>query len=261
MWWHQLCCKNTDYITFKQLFVMKKIILLLLLIPFLGTAQFNNLLKKATDQAAILTKSNSSLDIAAGLREALNKGVTEQVSKLAKTDGFYKNETVKILMPEELAKVDRTLRKMGMASLADEGIQALNRAAEDAVKEATPIFVDAIKKITITDAKSILMGNDDAATTYLQSSTTTPLYAKFSPVVQTSIGKVGADVIWSSLISKYNTLPLVQKVNPDITDYVTNKALEGVFKMITVEEKNIRNNLNARTSDVLKKVFALQDKK
>lgn len=240
---------------------MKKSFLLLLMIPFFGIAQFNNILKKATDKAAILTKSDSSLDIAAGLREALNKGVTEQVSKLTKTDGFYKNEAVKILMPEELVKVDRTLRKMGMSSLADEGIQALNRAAEDAVKEATPIFVDAIKKITITDAKSILMGKEDAATTFLQSATTTPLYAKFSPVVQTSIGKVGADVIWASLISKYNTLPLVQKVNPDITDYVTNKALEGVFKMITVEEKNIRTNLNSRTSDVLKKVFALQDKK
>lgn len=240
---------------------MKKSFLLLLLIPFLGTAQFNNLLKKATDQAAILTKTNSSLDIAAGLREALNKGVTEQVSKLTQTDGFYKNQAVKILMPDELVKADRTLRKMGMASIADDGIRALNRAAEDAVKEATPIFVDAIKNISITDAKSILMGGETAATTYLQSSTTKPLYAKFSPVVQTSIGKVGADVIWASLISKYNTIPLVQKANPDITDYVTNKALEGVFKMITVEEKNIRSNLNYRTSDVLKKVFALQDKK
>lgn len=240
---------------------MKKSVLLLLLIPFLGIAQFNTILKKATDKAAILTKTNSSLDIAAGLKEALNKGVTEQVSKLTKTDGFYKNEAVKILMPDELAKVDRTLRKMGMASLADDGIRALNRAAEDAVKEATPIFVDTIKNITITDAKSILMGSDTAATTYLQSSTTTPLYAKFSPVVQTSIGKVGADVIWASIIGKYNTLPLVQKVNPDITDYVTNKALEGVFKMITIEEKNIRSNLNYRTSNVLKKVFALQDKK
>jgi hypothetical protein len=240
---------------------MKKIALLLLLIPFLGTAQFNTILKKAADKAAVLTKSSSGLDIAAGLKEALNKGVTEQVSKLTMTDGFYKNEAVKILMPEELAKVDRTLRKMGLSSLADDGIKALNRAAEDAVKEATPIFVDAITKINITDAKSILMGNENAATTYLQTATTTPLYAKFSPVVQASIGKVGADVIWASLINKYNTLPLVKKVNPDITDYVTNKALEGVFKMITVEEKNIRTNLNARTSDVLKKVFALQDKK
>ena len=240
---------------------MKKIVILLLLAPFIGNAQFKDILKKAADQVAVLAKNNTGIDIAAGLKEALNKGVTEQVSKLTKTDGFYKNEAVKILMPDELVKVDRALRKIGMSSLADDGIKALNRAAEDAVKEATPIFVTAIKNITITDAKSILMGNDSAATTYLQTSTTKALYAKFSPVVQTSIGKVGADIIWASIIKRYNTIPFVQKVNPDITDYVTNKSLDGVFKMITVEEKNIRTNLNSRTSDVLKKVFALQDKK
>ncbi|MFV8375381.1 DUF4197 domain-containing protein [Flavobacterium sp. LB1P62] len=240
---------------------MKKIALLLLLVPIVGIAQFKDFIKKAADKASTITKTNTSIDIAAGLKEALNKGVSEQVSKLTAVDGFYKNETVKILMPEELARVDKMLRKMGMATLADDGIKALNRAAEDAVKEATPIFVSAIKNITITDAKSILLGNDNAATTYLQSSTTIPLYAKFSPVVQKSINKVGADVIWNSIIKKYNTIPLVSKVNPDITDYITNKALDGVFKMITVEEKNIRTNLNARTSDILKKVFALQDKK
>ncbi len=240
---------------------MKKTLLLLFLVPFIGTAQLKDILKTATEKAAVLTKSNSGLDIAGGLREALNKGVTEQVSKLTKVDGFYKNDAVKILMPEELVKVDRAMRKIGMGNLADDGIKALNRAAEDAVKEATPIFVSAIKNITIDDAKSILMGSDNAATTYLQTSTTKPLYAKFSPVVQTSIGKVGADFIWTSIIKKYNSLPFVSKVNPDITDYVTNKALEGVFKMITIEEKNIRSNLNARTSVVLKKVFALQDMK
>lgn len=241
--------------------MMKKIILLLLIVPFISTAQFKDILKKATDKVSAISKTNNGLDIGAGLKEALNKGVTEQVSKLTATDGFYKNQAVKILMPEELAKVDKTLRRIGLSSLADEGVKALNRAAEDAVKEATPIFVSAIKNITINDAKSILLGNENAATVYLQTSTTTALYSKFSPVVQQSIGKVGADVIWTSIIKKYNSIPLVSKVNPDITDYVTNKALDGVFKMITVEEKNIRTNLNARTSDVLKKVFALQDKK
>ena len=240
---------------------MKKIFLLLLLIPFISNAQFKDLIKKASDKAATMSGSNSGLDIGGGLKEALNKGVTEQVSKLTAADGFYKNEAVKILMPDELQKVDKALRKMGMSDLADDGIKALNRAAEDAVKEATPIFVSAIKNMSISDAKSILMGNENAATVYLQSETTTPLYAKFSPVVQQSISKVGADVIWAAIIKKYNAIPLVSKVNPDITDYVTNKALEGVFKMITVEEKNIRTNLNSRTSDVLRKVFAMQDKK
>jgi len=240
---------------------MKKTFFLILILPFISHAQFKDILTKATEKINAVTKTNSSLDIAAGLKEALNKGITEQVSKLTATDGFYKNQAVKILMPEELAKVDKTLRKIGMSKLADQGILALNRAAEDAVKEATPIFVTAIKNITITDAKSILLGKDNAATVFLQTATTAPLYAKFSPVVQKSIGKVGADVVWTTIIKQYNTIPFVSKVNPDITDYVTNKALDGVFKMITVEEKNIRTDLNARTSDVLKKVFALQDKK
>ncbi len=240
---------------------MKKALILILILPAICTAQFKDVLKKTTEKITTIATTGGGIDIAAGLREALNKGVTDQVSKLTAADGFYRNEAVKILMPEELAKVDKTLRKMGMSKLADEGILALNRAAEDAVKEATPIFVTSIKNITITDAKGILMGKDNAATVYLQNTTTTALYSKFSPVVQQSIGKLGADVIWNSIIKQYNAIPFVSKVNPDITDYITNKALEGVFKMITVEEISIRTNLNSRTSDVLKKVFALQDKK
>ena len=239
---------------------MKKIALLLILIPCIGTAQFKDLIKKAT-QNATNVKTLSNADISVGLKEALNKGITKQVTKLTAVDGFYKNEMVKIIMPDELQKVDKALRQMGMANLADEGIKSLNRAAEDAVKEATPIFVESIKTMSITDAKTILMGNDTAATTYLKGSTSSDLYTKFSPVVQQSIGKVGADKIWSSIIKKYNTLPFVSKVNPDITDYVTNKAMDGVFTMIAVEEKNIRGSLTSRTSDLLKKVFAMQDKK
>jgi hypothetical protein len=239
---------------------MKKIALLLLLIPVLSSAQkLKDLIKQVTPKST--NSVTSGLDISAGLKEALNKGITKQVSKLTAMDGFYKNEAVKILMPAELQKVDKALRSMGMSNLADEGIKSLNRAAEDAVKEATPIFVNSIKTMSIADAKGILMGNNTAATTYLQNSTSTALYAKFSPVVQQSIGKVGADKVWANIITRYNKLPLVSKVNPDITDYVTNKAMDGVFKMIAVEEKSIRGNLSSRTSDLLKQVFALQDKK
>ncbi|HQW68952.1 MAG TPA: DUF4197 domain-containing protein [Flavobacterium sp.] len=201
------------------------------------------------------------IDISGGLKEALNNGISKQVTKLTATDGFFKNEMVKILLPEELQKVDNTLRKIGMGKLADEGLKVLNRAAEDAVKESTPIFVDAIKGMSFNDAKNILMGNESAATSYLQNSTTTALYAKFNPVIKNSFTKVGADKVWANIITKYNSVPLVKKVNPDLTDYTTNKALEGVFKMIAVEEKSIRTDLNSRTSDLLKKVFALQDKK
>ena len=157
--------------------------------------------------------------------------------------------------------VDKKLRQIGLSKLADEGLKVINRAAEDAVKEATPIFVDAVKQMSFNDAKNILLGNDSSATNYLQNTTTTSLQAKFTPVIQNSYSKVGADKVWSEIISKYNSLPLVKKVNPNLTEYTTSKAMEGVFKMIAVEEKDIRTNLNARSSDLLKKVFALQDKK
>ena len=200
-------------------------------------------------------------EIGNGLKEALNNGITKQVTKLTATDGFFKNKAVKILLPSELEAVDIKLRQFGLSSLADEGLLVLNRAAEDAVKEATPIFVDAVKQMTFNDAKNILMGNESSATTYLQNTTSTALYAKFNPVIKNSFAKVGADKVWNNIITKYNSIPLVNKVNPDLTDYTTNKAMEGVFKMIAVEEGNIRTNLNARSSDLLKKVFALQDKK
>lgn len=245
---------------------MKKIILILLISPLLSNAQFKDLIKKAEEKLSTATSSSSTsgislsnTDISAALKEALNKGVSEQVSKLTAVDGFFKNEAVKILLPDELKKVDTALRKVGMSDLADEGIKSLNRAAEDAVKEATPIFTNAITSMSITDAKDILLGEDNAATTYLEKATTTDLYSKFNPVVKESLGKVGADAVWSKIITKYNGLPFVSKVNPDLNDYVTQKALSGVFTMIAVEEKDIRSNIDSRTTELLQKVFKLQD--
>ncbi|WP_439951252.1 DUF4197 domain-containing protein [Formosa haliotis] len=205
------------------------------------------------------SKNISTTDIASGLREALNLGIEKQVNSLTQEDGFYKNDLVKIVMPEELQKVDLALRRVGLGSLADEGIKVLNRAAEDAVKEATPIFVDAVKDITFDDAKSILLGNDDAATSYLTTKTQSALYDKFHPVINESFTKVGADKVWSNLISKYNSLPFISKVNPDLTDYVTSEALEGVYTMIAVEEKEIRTSAAARSTKLLQSVFQLQD--
>lgn len=235
---------------------MKNLFLLFTAFTFMSCAE----LQQVANQFPELNQAGG-LDINAGLKEALNNGISKQVSKLTATDGFFKNEMVKILLPDELQKVDSALRKVGMGNLADEGLKVLNRSAEDAVKEATPIFVDAVKNMSFTDAKNILMGNNTAATTYLESTTNTALYAKFNPVIKNSFSKVGADKVWSSIITKYNSLPFVKDVNPDLTDYTTNKAMEGVFKMIAVEEQNIRTNLNARTSTLLQKVFAMQDKK
>ncbi|MFY8187860.1 MAG: DUF4197 domain-containing protein [Flavobacterium sp.] len=198
-------------------------------------------------------------DIASGLKEALQNGIDKQVTKLTATDGFYRNELVKIMLPEELKKVDSRLRSLGLSSLADEGLLMINRAAENAVKEATPIFIDAIKQMSINDAQSILMGQDNAATSFLQKTTNQSLYNKFKPIIASSYQKVGADKVWNSIISKYNTIPLVEKVNPDLTDYTTKKAMDGVFTMIAIEEKNIRNTVSARSSELLRKVFAMQD--
>jgi hypothetical protein len=239
---------------------MKKIIVLLITVASFtlsGCAELQQVAASLPQNGGLLTNA----DIAAGLKQALDKGINTQVTKLTQTDGFYKNEMVKILLPSELQQVDKTLRSIGLSSLADEGLKILNRAAEDAVKEATPIFVSAVKGITFNDAKNILLGNDQAATSYLQRSTTSQLYAKFNPVIKSSFNKVGADKIWANIINKYNAVPLVKKVNPDLTDYVTNKAMDGVFKMIAVEEKNIRDNISARTTPLLQKVFAAQDNK
>ncbi|MFL9837553.1 DUF4197 family protein [Flavobacterium rakeshii] len=241
---------------------MKKLVFALLLLPLASHAQLGGLLDKAKSKVSEVTGSStgiSNTDIASALKEALNQGVKEQVTKLTAEDGFYKNEMVKILLPEELQKVDKTLRSVGMGDLADKGLVVLNRAAEDAVKEATPIFVNAITSMSFTDAKNILMGDDRSATTYLENTTSTQLYQKFSPVVKTSLDKVGADEVWATIIEKYNSLPLTKDVNPNLTDYVTSKAMDGVFTMIAVEEKDIRTDLSSRTSDLLKEVFALQD--
>ncbi|WP_395049147.1 DUF4197 domain-containing protein [Flavobacterium sp.] len=235
---------------------MKKMGLLMLVFILSGCVEMQQAINQFPQ-----TQGIGGIDISAGLKEALNNGIAKQVSKLTAVDGFYKNEAVKILLPEELKKVDSSLRKIGLGSMADEGLKVLNRAAEDAVKEATPIFVDAVKNMSFTDAKTILMGNENSATTYLQNSTSTALYGKFNPVIKNSFTKVGADKVWSNIINKYNSIPFVKKVNPDLTDYVTNQAMAGVFKMIAVEEKNIRTNLNSRTSVLLQKVFAMQDKK
>lgn len=236
---------------------MKKLaILLLACFTFSGCAELQQVAQQLP-QGGVL----SNADIASGLRAALDKGIDTQVTKLTQTDGFYKNQLVKILLPEELQKVDSGLRAIGLGSLADEGIKMMNRAVEDAVKEATPIFVSAVKQITFTDAKNILLGNDQAATSFLQRTTSTQLYSKFNPVIKSSFNKVGADKVWNNIITRYNQIPLVKKVNPDLTDYVTTKALDGVYKMIAVEEKNIRDNISARTTPLLQRVFALQDGK
>ena len=234
--------------------MLKRIFTLLIVFNFTACAELQDVVNQLPKGGVL-----NNAEIASGLRQALDFGIDKQVTKLTQKDGFYKNELVKILLPDELKKVDKALRDIGLDNLADEGLKVLNRAAEDAVSEATPIFVNAVKEITFNDAKNILLGSDDAATQYLVLRTNTELYDKFQPVISNSFSKVGADQIWENLINRYNAIPFTGNVNPDLTDYVTNEALKGVYTMIAVEEEQIRNKVSSRTTDLLRKVFALQD--
>lgn len=225
-----------------------------------GTSTTTTTPAKPTATSAVNLGSLTSTQISSGLKEALNMGVSEGVKKLGVTDGFLKNEAVKILMPEKLRKIDTTLRSVGLGSLADQGVKLLNRAAEDAVTQATPIFANAITSMTITDAKNILLGTDNAATSYLQSKTQSQLFTAFQPKVKASLGKVGADTLWKSLITKYNTLT-GQAVTTDLNEYVTTETINGVFKMVAQKENGIRNTPAMRTTSILQKVFGAQDGK
>jgi Protein of unknown function (DUF4197) len=203
--------------------------------------------------------SGSSLstdEIVSGLKEALSLGAKKSADKLSAADGFFKDAAVKVLMPPEAQKVERTLRNIGAGKLVDDAILSFNRAAEDASKSAAPIFVDAVKNMSIQDALGILKGADTSATSYLKKATTSNLTIAFKPTIDSSLAKVGATRYWSLLVDKYNSLPTTfNKVNSDLSSYVTQKALSGIFHYVADEEKKIRSNPAARVSDILKKVF------
>lgn len=196
----------------------------------------------------------STEDIAAGLKEALSIGAQRGSDKLSAADGFFKNAALKILMPPEAKKVEETLRGIGMGRQVDQAILAMNRAAEDAAKSAAPIFVNAVKGMTINDAMGILKGGDNAATNYLKGKTTTQLTDAFRPVIEQSLQKVDATKHWNTVFTNYNRVAK-EKVNPDLSGYVTEKALSGIFTQLAEEEKSIRKDPAARTTDLLKKVF------
>jgi hypothetical protein len=189
------------------------------------------------------------------LKEALIKGISTGSDLVSQLDGYFKNPAIKIPFPPEVKKVEDKLRQVGLGNEVDKFVMTLNRGAEDAAKEAKPIFITAIRSMTIQDAWAILRGDQDAATQYLKRTTSVQLKDKFKPVIQNSLSKVNATRYYSDIVKKYNQLPLVQKVNPDLDDYATDKAIEGLFVMIAREEKNIRQNPVARTTELLKKVF------
>jgi hypothetical protein len=197
----------------------------------------------------------SNDEVIKGLREALTVGTNNATSVVSKTDGFYKNPSIKIPFPQDAIKVKNTCENLGMKPQVDKFILTLNRAAEEASKEAAPIFINAIKSMSINDGFSILKGADNAATKYLQDKTNAELKQKFKPIVQNALKKVEITKYWTPLITTYNKTPGAQKMNPDLEEYVTLKALEGLFKMVAQEELKIRKDPAARVSDLLKKVF------
>lgn len=205
-----------------------------------------------------ITGGSSSLtteEVGEGLKEALTKGVSKGSDLVSQVDGYYQNAEIKIPFPPEVKQVEEKLRQIGMGAEVDKFVLALNRGAEDAAKEAKPIFVSAIKQMTIQDAWAILKGEDNAATQYLDRTTSAQLEEKFKPIIKASLEKVNATKYYTDLITAYNKIPLVKKVNPDLDSYATGKAIDGLFVMVAKEEKNIRQDPLARTSDLLKKVF------
>lgn len=203
-------------------------------------------------------KPLTSEDVANGLKEALEQGISKGADLVSQTDGYFKNPEIKIPFPPDVQKVEDRLRQIGMGDQVDRFVMTLNRGAEDAAKEAKPIFVNAIKSMTIDDAWGILKGDDDAATQYLKRTTTPQLKEKFEPVIQNALNSTNATKYYSDLVDTYNKIPLVEKVNPDLEDYATDRAIDGLFVMIAKEEKNIRKDPVARTTDLLKRVFASQ---
>lgn len=227
-------------------------------------AQFRNILKKDSsgktgiDKIIQRTSGKQGLnndEIVEGLKEALSVGANNAGKQLSSVDGFFKDAAIKILMPPEAQKAEKKLRSLGMGKLVDDAILSMNRAAEDASKSAAPIFINAVKQMSIQDAVGILRGGDFAATGYLKDKTTSPLTEAFRPVIENSMKKVDATKYWNTVFTTYNKFS-ADKVNPDLAAYVTEKSLAGIFHQVGLEEQKIRKDPMARTTDILKKVFS-----
>lgn len=241
--------------------MLKKILPILMVFALLtsGCESAQQILQSASDVLSGNSSTPTSSEVGSGLKQALELGITAGANRLSQTDGYYGNSLVKVLFPPEAQKVESTLRNLGLGSMVDKAIVSLNRAAEDAAKEAAPIFVSAIKQMTFNDAMNILLGSKDAATNYLNKATYSQLQSKFTPVIEKSLNKVNATTYWNEVVTRYNQIPLVEDVNPDLTSYVTEKALDGLFKMVAKEELKIRDNVSARSTDLLQKVFGYAD--
>lgn len=224
---------------------------------------FGDLMKTAKDAGIDINGTGTSnggtlgnSEIIAGLKQALEIGAKNAGGQLHNVNGYFGNQLIKVVMPPEAQKVESTLRNLGMGDQVDKAILSMNRAAEDAAAKAVPIFINAIKTMSIQDGMNILKGGDGAATNYLKGRTTTALTNSFRPVIENSLKKVDATKYWSQIFNIYNRLPTTRnKINTDLTGYVTERALSGLFVTIAQEENKIRKDPAARVTDLLRKVF------
>ena len=214
-----------------------------------------NRIGKEINKSVNTGKPLTNTEIIAGLKEALEIGSKNAGASTSKLDGFFKNPVIKIPFPPEAIEMEKKLRSLGMGNQVDEFILTLNRAAEEASKQAAPVFIEAIKGMTITDGLSILKGSDTAATSYLRQKTSANLHVKFKPVIRAATQKVSVTKYWSPLMNTYNAIPFVKKMNPDLDEYVTQRGLNGLFKVVAQEETKIRRDPSARVTELLKKVF------
>lgn len=240
--------------------MLKKFLLILVIMSAVSiqTVQSQGL-KNLAKKAKSLSSSNSGLsadEVGRGLKEALSQGVDKGVTQLSKPNGYFGDAAIKILLPPEARKIESKLRSIGQGKLVDDAIASMNAAAEDAAKEASEIFLNAIKAMTIEDAFNILRGDDNAATVYLDRVTRSDISNRFLPIIKVSLEKVGATKHWKTMITAHNKIPFVKKINPNLEEHVTEKAIDGLFVQVAKEEKQIRDNPGARTTDLLKKVFS-----
>jgi hypothetical protein len=235
---------------------------LLTALLFAAPAQFGKLLKQASEKAdAVLSGKNplSEEEVGKGLKEALNQGVEKAVTSLSAENGYYASP-YKIFLPEEAQTVINKVSALpGFGNVEQDLTERINKAAELAATKAGPIFVEAIKGLTIKDAMNLLLGEQDAATRYLQSSTSLPLAAEFQPIIRASLDEVNANEYWNKVVTAYNKIPFVKKTNPELDVFVTDRALEGLFGLVEVKESELRQNPALRNTDLLKRVFARQD--
>lgn len=233
-----------------KLEIMRNIITFLFAVITLSSCEVLNQLPSTTGGGFTETEA------ADGIKEALGQGLGKAVFQLNTTDGFFKDQFYKVLLPPDAKKIENTLRDLGLGSMVDKAILQINRGAEDAVGYAKPIFIDAIKNMSLNDAIGLVRNGDTSATHFFREKTTAKLMAAFSPVIKASLDKVDATKYYGDLVTRYNNFPTTfKKINPDLNSFVTAKATEALFDLVAKEEKNIRNNFAARTTDLLKKVF------